>query len=137
MHSTGHSTSECLQGVLLDQYGCLHDGQTPYTGAIEAVRTLAERGLRIVLLSNSSRREQASNQCLVIRTVVVHTNDQSFGMVQAMLMNRQAQRGLWIRLPGWALIGTGSWVSSPQARCAIIRDVDSQPTAMRDVMHSY
>lgn len=44
------------KGVLLDQYGCLHDGQTPYAGAIEAVRSLAERGLKILLLSNSSRR---------------------------------------------------------------------------------
>jgi len=41
--------------VLLDQYGCLHDGRQPYEGAIAAVATLADAGLSIVLLSNSSR----------------------------------------------------------------------------------
>ena len=44
-----------LQGVLLDQYGCLHDGRQPYPGAIQAVAALAEAGMHIVLLSNSSR----------------------------------------------------------------------------------
>lgn len=44
------------QGVLLDQFGCLHDGQKPYPGAIDAVSALAAAGLQILLLSNSSRR---------------------------------------------------------------------------------
>jgi ribonucleotide monophosphatase NagD (HAD superfamily) len=43
-------------GVLLDQFGVLHDGRTPYPHAIEAVRVLAQAGKRIVVLSNSSRR---------------------------------------------------------------------------------
>jgi Haloacid dehalogenase-like hydrolase len=45
-----------LQGVLLDQFGVMHDGKTPYDGAVEAVQALADTGLRIVLVSNSSRR---------------------------------------------------------------------------------
>ena len=45
------------KGVLLDQYGCLHDGQKPYPGAVQAVRCLAQRGCSILILSNSSRRE--------------------------------------------------------------------------------
>lgn len=44
------------RGVLLDQFGVLHDGQVPYPGAIEAVHFLAESEISLLLLSNSSRR---------------------------------------------------------------------------------
>jgi ribonucleotide monophosphatase NagD (HAD superfamily) len=53
-----------LQGVLLDQYGCLHDGRQPYPGAIQAVAALAEAGMHIVLLSNSSRSADAQQNPL-------------------------------------------------------------------------
>ncbi len=44
-------------GVLLDQFGVLHDGSVPYPDAIAAVRHLAfDRGLRVLIISNSSRR---------------------------------------------------------------------------------
>lgn len=53
-------TSGCwfvvMKGVLLDQFGVLHDGRAPYPGAIDAVKALHEAGLKIVLLSNSSQR---------------------------------------------------------------------------------
>jgi ribonucleotide monophosphatase NagD (HAD superfamily) len=45
-----------MQGVLLDQFGVLHDGRRPYPGAHDAVRHLHDAGLRILILSNSSRR---------------------------------------------------------------------------------
>ncbi|PSC69035.1 Haloacid dehalogenase-like hydrolase superfamily isoform 1 [Micractinium conductrix] len=47
---------ERYRGVLLDQFGVLHDGETPYPGAIEAVAALAARGCRLLIISNSSRR---------------------------------------------------------------------------------
>ncbi len=40
----------------MDQFGVLHDGQKPYPGAIEAVSQMADAGLTLVILSNSSRR---------------------------------------------------------------------------------
>jgi hypothetical protein len=43
------------QAVLLDQFGVLHDGQRPYLDAIAAVQALADRGLKLLILSNSSR----------------------------------------------------------------------------------
>lgn len=46
-----------MQGVLLDQFGVLHDGKNAYPDAIEAVSKLARQGRKIVILSNSSRRE--------------------------------------------------------------------------------
>ena len=46
---------QLMQAVLLDQFGVLHDGQKPYPGAIEAVKTLAESGRKVLIISNSSR----------------------------------------------------------------------------------
>ncbi|KAL4425898.1 hypothetical protein ABPG75_009914 [Micractinium tetrahymenae] len=47
---------ERYKGLLLDQFGVLHDGVKPYPGAIEAVKELAARGCKLVIISNSSRR---------------------------------------------------------------------------------
>jgi HAD superfamily hydrolase (TIGR01459 family) len=41
---------------LIDQWGVLHDGRTPYPGAIEALERLRETGARVIVLSNSARR---------------------------------------------------------------------------------
>lgn len=46
------------RGVLLDQFGVLHDGVKPYAGAIDAVAALAARGVQLLIISNSSRRER-------------------------------------------------------------------------------
>ena len=51
----GHHPHTLLQGILLDQFGVLHDGKQAYGGAVEAVKYLAEAGLSVVILSNSSR----------------------------------------------------------------------------------
>jgi HAD superfamily hydrolase (TIGR01450 family) len=49
------------KAVLLDQFGVLHDGVDAYPGAVEAVRYLREDcGLRILILSNSSRRSDGA-----------------------------------------------------------------------------
>jgi HAD superfamily hydrolase (TIGR01459 family) len=44
------------QGFILDLWGVIHDGVSPLPGAVECLRTLAEHGKRIVLLSNAPRR---------------------------------------------------------------------------------
>ncbi len=44
------------QALLLDQFGVLHDGRRPYPGAIEAVAAAAASGLKLLIISNSSRR---------------------------------------------------------------------------------
>lgn len=53
------SIEQCLEqftGILLDQFGVLHDGKVPYPHAAAAVQRLAEAGKQIIILSNSSRR---------------------------------------------------------------------------------
>ena len=49
----------------LDQFGVLHDGSTPYPGAVEALERLKSAGKRIVLLSNSGRRSAANEARLI------------------------------------------------------------------------
>ena len=41
---------------LLDQFGVLHDGTSPYPGAVEALSALKRAGKTIVLISNSGKR---------------------------------------------------------------------------------
>jgi HAD superfamily hydrolase (TIGR01459 family) len=49
------------KAVLLDQFGVLHDGKDAYPGAIEAVDRLSrEYGLRLLIVSNSSRRSEGA-----------------------------------------------------------------------------
>ncbi len=45
-----------FDGFILDQWGVLHDGATPYPGAQDALARLRAAGKRIVILSNSGKR---------------------------------------------------------------------------------
>ena len=47
---------DAFDGVLIDQYGVLHDGNAPFDGALECLSQLSERGLPIVAITNSGRR---------------------------------------------------------------------------------
>lgn len=40
---------------IVDQWGCMHDGEVAHPGAIEALRAMRAVGARVVLVSNSSR----------------------------------------------------------------------------------
>lgn len=44
-------------GYIIDQWGVLHDGIRPYPGARECLERLRDLGKRVVILSNSGRRE--------------------------------------------------------------------------------
>lgn len=55
IHSLDSVLEQCT-GVLLDQFGVLHDGKVPYPHAAVAVERLAQAGCNIIILSNSSRR---------------------------------------------------------------------------------
>ncbi len=47
-------------GFIVDLWGVIHDGVTPYAGAIECLRRLRAGGKRVVLLSNAPRRAHAA-----------------------------------------------------------------------------
>jgi HAD superfamily hydrolase (TIGR01459 family) len=46
-------------GVILDLWGVVHDGHTPYPGAPETLARLMAAGKKVVMLSNAPRRSQA------------------------------------------------------------------------------
>ena len=56
-HLTGFSTIAAeYDGFILDLWGVIHDGVTPYPGAVDCLRQLRAQGKPAVLLSNAPRR---------------------------------------------------------------------------------
>jgi HAD superfamily hydrolase (TIGR01459 family) len=49
----------------VDQFGVLHDGSTPYPGAVDALSSLKAAGKTVVLLSNSGKRSSVNEVRLV------------------------------------------------------------------------
>lgn len=56
--------AEHYDGFVIDQFGVLHDGRSPYPGAAAALRTLRARGQRVIVLSNSGKRAAVNAQRL-------------------------------------------------------------------------
>jgi len=54
-----------FDGFIIDQYGALHDGVRPYTGAIEALAAIRAAGKRAVLVTNSGKSAGANEKRLV------------------------------------------------------------------------
>lgn len=58
--------AERFSFFVLDQFGVLHDGTTPYPGAVEALERLKAAGKTVLLLSNSGKRS-ARNEARLVR----------------------------------------------------------------------
>jgi len=56
LHGGLEELAEKYDAFLIDQWGVMHDGKKAYAKTVECMAKLAERGKKIVLLSNSSRR---------------------------------------------------------------------------------
>lgn len=56
--------AERYDGLIVDQFGVLHDGTRPYDKAIACLEALSQAGKRIVLLSNSGRRASENRERL-------------------------------------------------------------------------
>ncbi|MEO1239381.1 MAG: TIGR01459 family HAD-type hydrolase [Pseudomonadota bacterium] len=48
--------AEDYDAIVLDQWGVLHDGKTPYPGSVDALERLHAMGTRLAVLSNSGKR---------------------------------------------------------------------------------
>jgi HAD superfamily hydrolase (TIGR01459 family) len=51
-------------GFVLDLWGVIHDGVTPYPGAVDCLRRLRAAGKPVVLLSNAPRRAQFAQRMM-------------------------------------------------------------------------
>ena len=49
---------------LLDMWGVMHDGNAPYDGVLDTVQELKRQGKKLIILSNSSKRRDASEKML-------------------------------------------------------------------------
>lgn len=47
-----------VEGLLVDQYGVLHDGRAPFPGALECLRRAQARGAPMVAVTNSGKRAE-------------------------------------------------------------------------------
>ena len=47
---------DSFDGVCVDQFGVMHDGERPYPGAVEALTRLTEAGKSVIVLTNSGKR---------------------------------------------------------------------------------
>jgi len=64
-HLTGFAPlAERYQAFILDLWGVIHDGVTPYPGAIDCLRRLRAAGKPAVLLSNAPRRAHIAQRSM-------------------------------------------------------------------------
>jgi HAD superfamily hydrolase (TIGR01459 family) len=63
--TTLHDLAHRFDVFFIDQFGVLLDGTAAYPGAAEALKALATKGKRIVVLSNSGKRAEQNAQRLV------------------------------------------------------------------------
>ena len=52
--------ADAFDGVMVDQFGVLHDGRTPFPGARDCLEGLRRNGVPIVALTNSGKRASAN-----------------------------------------------------------------------------
>ncbi len=51
-----HAIADRFDAIVFDQWGVLHNGNTPYPHAVATIRDLQVRGVRMAVLSNSGKR---------------------------------------------------------------------------------
>ena len=52
-------------GFIIDLWGVVHDGVTPYEGAVDCLERLRDAGKRVVMLSNAPRRAAAASEAML------------------------------------------------------------------------
>lgn len=84
------SIKEDYDALLLDLWGCVHDGSALYPHANECLRQLKEAGKRVVFLSNAPRRAERAQVVLdalgvdrVLYEAVVTSGEVGFSLLRA------------------------------------------------------
>lgn len=54
-----------FDGMLIDQFGVIHDGQKLYPGTLEVLHELHSRGIPVAVMTNSGKRAAANRERLV------------------------------------------------------------------------
>ena len=91
--------------IVLDQWGVLHDGTTPYDGAIDALQGLVSQGARLAVLSNSGKRSDLNAH----RIATKGFSQDLFGCVMT------SGEALWLDAAAGKLPGRRAYVVSANA----------------------
>lgn len=90
-------------GFIVDQFGVLHDGQTPYPTAIAALRSLMDAGKTVVILSNSGKRSDINIQRMAslgfercLFSEFVTSGDVAYEAIQSQFVSKGLRRCLLI-----------------------------------------
>jgi ribonucleotide monophosphatase NagD (HAD superfamily) len=54
-----HEISDQYKALFVDLWGCVHNGKTPFPGAVDALMAYRERGGIVVLLTNAPRHRHS------------------------------------------------------------------------------
>ena len=60
-----HEIASRFDGMLIDQFGVIHDGQTLYPGTLRVLSELKAMGIPVTVMTNSGKRAEANRQRLV------------------------------------------------------------------------
>jgi len=100
--------TEGREGLIVDLWGCLHDGETVYPGVIEALAAIRDAGLKTLLLTNAPR---ASALIIDTMTAMGISPDLYSGMLSSGDAVREA---LETRAdPAFAALGRRFWYLGP------------------------
>lgn len=100
VHGSLQSLTSLYDGLLLDQWGVIHDGTRPAAGAVEALRRTLASGTKVAIVSNSTARAAATLQRL---------EEMGFdeGMGLAVITSGEVNyQGFLSSDPYWAELGT-------------------------------
>lgn len=105
-------------GFIVDLWGVVHDGVSPYPGAIDCLARLRQAGRRVVLLSNAPRRSWSAQETL--RRIGVP--DDAY---DGILTSGEATRTALIERsdPWFAALGRRAWHLGPAKDHSIFEDV--------------
>ena len=60
-----HEIAPRFDGMLIDQFGVIHDGQTLYPGTAQVLTELHRIGMPVAVMTNSGKRAESNRQRLV------------------------------------------------------------------------
>jgi HAD superfamily hydrolase (TIGR01459 family) len=114
-------------GFILDLWGVIHDGVTPYPGAVDCLRRLREAGKPAVLLSNAPRRAAAAAAAMRAMGIAddLYTGIITSGEVTHLLLRDRF-------LPAFAGLGRRLYHLGPERDRNVFADLDVEPVARPD-----
>jgi HAD superfamily hydrolase (TIGR01459 family) len=106
-------------GFIVDLWGVIHDGVTPYAGAVECLLRLHDAGKRVVMLSNAPRRAAVVQEQLRAMGVPDHA------YIGAMTSGEATHLALRDRVDPWyAALGTAAYHLGPRRDLRLVEGLD-------------